>query len=451
MDRPPERSGDRIDASNYSSLQAAHDALSEGDTLFIPSGTYVERFTISQDHITIESNDAWVVQPDNNETHAVGMGDPGHNSDASLVGSHDNGDKVIRVSDASPFSIGDDIYIAEYRRPYGEPQSGGASGADTTHEYRTVTSVDPTNDTITVHYPILLPYPNIENTEVGVMDWFAEDVHITGLNIRGTDPTDRPDSRPFQIQGGKDVWADNMQIEDGGRNAMYVSRSMRTRLDQIDLGPSQQYGINVFHGSTHTMITNVTANNIGRYAVRFGIGGGTSRCSSDGYVDGVTGINGDSSFVTNVHWGGFFVNFYNVEATASKVLRIRSRHITLDGFESYGNSQNEFATRQRPFHCTVKNGNIYNKQDGLVFLMNLRGEDGGVYGNERGGDLTFENISIEPYGDRDITEIGFFHENCEIDGLHFKNITYDGQQLERPHVESWANYDSANITNLTVD
>lgn len=464
---PPERSGETIiyDGTNYSSLQAAHDALSPGDTLYIdPSNSpYVERLQITQDHITIESDGAWLKQPDTTSQVTIHIGEHQggghgfHSADTSLEGSHSGGgeaedggtnavgDKVISVVDASPFSVGDDIFIEEDRRPWGEPKSGGASGADTTHEYKTVTDVDTVNNTITVHHPLFLPYPNISDTAVGRMDWVTEDIHLTGVNLQGLASDDQ--SIPLSVTGVRDLWVDMMAIENANRNNISSTWNFNQRYDDITMRSGGHYGININRSSTQTYITNVTGDDIGHYVVRFGPGGGRAANSVDGLVDGVMGRNfGHNGPVANVHWGGFYIKYRNVTGDGERCFRHRSRHVILDGFIEDGAERGTITTRQRPHSCSAKNGKIINKVSGPVFNINTRSEK-----NSRVDNILFEDITIEAYDNNSIRDIGYFNNTAIVDGITFRNIVYAGQMLERSHVESWSNYDSADISNLTVE
>lgn len=448
---PPERAGDTINASNYSSLQAAADALTEGDILFIPaaSGPYNERFEIRTDNTTIRSDGAWINQPDNNQNWAVRTGGAIHNNDTSLSDSHGYGDNEISVKDVSNFSPGDDIRIKEDRNPYGEPRSGGAGGAGSTAEYRTVESVDTDKETLTLSYPLMLPYPNTNSTEIGRVSWAVEDLHITGLNIRGTanETGSAESSRPFTMDGVARGWFEDMTVTQGGNHCVSLKYSYRCRFNNFACENALRYGINVHDGTTHTYATNISGYGLGRYVFRVGPSGG-DECSSDVLVDGIYGAGMGGQFVANVHHGGFHVDCFNLEADGERVLRMRSRETLLDGFTGKENPSYDFRTRQQPYNNTVKNGDILSKPSGAgdVFSFDLRSSE-----NERGENITFENIHIEPYDGRDITEIGYFNSNAIIDGLTFKNITYGEQDLKRSHVEAWRNYELATITDLLVE
>lgn len=449
---PPERAGPTINATDYASLQDAHDALSPDSTLYIPAsgGPYQERLEITQDAVTVLSDGGRIEQPDGGDYWTLSIGsDIDYPAEASLVGQHGPGDGAIHVTDTSPFSVGDDIHVTEWRRPWGEPRSGGAHGADTTSEFRHITDIDPGSETLTLHYPLNLPYPNESVTDVGVMSWSAMDVRVTGLRLNGLDDDS---SRTLRIRGARDAWIDNVLIEYGAKNAATVGHSMRPRLNDIRINGGGQYGINVNHGTTHAYVTNVTSKNHNRYTVRFGLGGGDSRSSSDGRAENIEG-NVDGRTIANCHWGGFSHTYTNVTATDSQVVSFRSRDLVLDGFEKTGGGDPDIVFAQRPANCTIRNGTIRNvaSDKSKAFGFRLRDSSESVHGNEYFENLLIENIEIERFGSTPITDIGHFEGNQSGDGLTFRNITYGGETLTREHVTQWDGYDTVSISNLVVE
>lgn len=448
-DGPPARNGETIRATDYGSLQEAHDALEPGDTLFIPQagGPFRERFRLSGEHITIASDGATIEQPDNNQNYAIASDDPLYRQGASLVGQHIDQNGRIRVDDTSPFSPGDDIHVSEFARPYGRAAAGGTDGASKTIEFRTVTGVG--DGTLSLNYPLRLPYPNTSRTVVGVMDWTGEDIRITGLRIEGTknETGSGRSSRPVQLNGIKHAWLDNLTITGGGNYSLGLGACYRCRTENITFRDGLRYGLDVDNGSTTTMHTNIRGNGLGRYVVRFGAGGGR-QSTTDGFVHSVHGSGMGGQFVANAHNGSYGTRWENIVAEGERVFRMRARDIVVDGFESVGSTSYDFRTRQLPTNITIRNGSIREKQsDDVVFSFDLRGSGE----NERGENLTFEGIDIEPYAGNWITDIGEFDGRAIIDGLTFREVTYGRERLTREHVEQWDGYGSADISNLVVE
>lgn len=453
---PPIRNGGTITVpDNYTDIQSAINAADPEDTIFINSagGPYDQRFIINTDGITIKSNSAWVNQPDNNENYVItgtgggGNSPPSMRTDTSIRGSHGDGytdSNILAVDDASNFSAGDDIYIYENRYPWGITPSSG--GSDTTQEYRTVESVDTANDELTLNYKVLMPFPDNNATEVGRIDWRLEDIHITGLNVQGTknETGSGNASRPVNLAGVAHSWFDNMTISGGGNHCFGMSHSYHNRFNQMTFRDSLRYGISAFQGTTTVYATNVSADGIGRYAVRFGPTAGGPN-ASDGLVKHIDTTN-LVGYSVNAHLGGYFITYRDLNADNDMLMRLRSREIVLDGFTSINNSDHDFISRQIPQYVTVRNGEI-TPPNGSDVVFNF---DTDITDNEYGEELTFENITINGY-DRAITDIGRFSSNTEIDGLHFNNVTYDGKTLSESDVQAWDGFDSNQITDLTVN
>jgi hypothetical protein len=450
---PPSRNGPQIHADDYGSLQAAHDDTPEGGTLLLSAGqTYRERFDISTDHITIASADSTnpttIEQPDNSENWAIQSDHTSISYDAELAAAVTPGDQQISVTDTSSFSPGDDIAIRVDQKPYGEAESGGYQGAGYTREYRTVTEI-PDGRTLVLNRPMLLPFPMDSATGVGTVEWSAQDVRITDLTIQGTSNTrEGPDaSRPVKLYGIRDGWFDNIEVTGGGRYSFGLGDSYHCRLDNITCRDGLRYGTNIHHGFSGIYATNIRGENLRRYALRFGPdSGGPS--STMGRGESVSGTGMDGNFVANAHHGAFHVSFADVNSVADRILRLRSRYISLDGFTSDSNSSYDFRLAQRPYHCEVRNGEVINKPDGGGDVFTFYLEPGR---NTRADDILFENIRIEPYGGRSAADIGDFYSGAIIDGLTFRNVTYGGERLTREHVEQWDGYGSADITGLVVE
>lgn len=478
---PPERSGSTItyDGTNYSSISDALTDLNSGDSLYIdPSNSpYTERIHIDSDSniangitiysdwdisfnsngiATINQEGAVIQQPsDQNQAmrieYAVRNPNSG-NTDVELVGSYDGleaggNETEIEVTDSSPFSIGQQIFIQEETRPYGEPRSGGAVGASETFEFSTIEAIN--GNILTLDQPLAMPFPNSNQTAVGDANWTMEDIHVHGLKFVSNGGSG--DCCVF-IGGTYQGWFNDILCEYSGNKPMiYNMLSMYNRFDNIYMDTGSHYGLNNQAGAARTMATQIMGNNHNRYVVRFGPSG---QSATRGYVNNIAGRD-LSRTVGGVHSGGFFIDYENLTATHTRGIVTRSWNITLDGFTvESGNGDPVIICAQRPKNVTVKNGTIKNPGSTVTWKFRLRDENNSPHGNERIDDVIYENIDIEAYDGRDITEIGYF----EIQGdppvsgpLTFRNITYGGQQLTQSDVESWKGYDSNYVPDLTVE
>lgn len=486
-DGPPERSGTTYtyDGTNYSSINAALTTLNSGDSLYIdPSNSpYTEEIYIGPDDniansITIYSD--WdisfnstgiatvnqqgaVIQQPNDASRAFtiyrDVRNPNSgNTSVELVGSYTGlaqggNETEIEVTDSGPFSAGQQIFIQEETRPYGEPASGGANGASETLEFSTITEIN--GNFLTLDEPLALPFPNSNQTAVGDANWTMEDIHVHGLKLvsNGGQTISGDDDQCAYISATYEGWFNDLICENSGGTAfMHNMLGMRNRFDNIYMDTGDHYGLNNQAGTSRTMATRMMSNSHNRYTVRFGPSG---QPTSRGYVNNIAGRN-VSRAVGGVHSGGFHVDHENLTATNAQGIVTRGWNITLDGFTvESGNGSPPLVCAQRPTNVTVKNGTIKNPGDSYIWRFRLRDGSGGQdRGYERVDNVTYENIDIPAYDGRNAAQIGQF----EIEGsppvsgpLTFRDITYGGQPLTQSDVEAWDGYDSTYVPDLTVE
>lgn len=482
-DGPPERSGSTItyDGTSYSSINDALIDLSSGDSLYIdPSNSpYTERIHIgTNDNIangitiysdwdisfnsntvaTVNQEGAVIQQPsDENQAmrieYAVRNPNSG-NTNVELVGSYEgigSGAETteIDVTDSRPFSVGQQIFIQEDTRPFGIPSSGGASGASETFEYSTIADIN--GNTLTLDQPLAMPFPNSNQTAVGDAMWTMEDIHVSGLKFRS-----RGGSGDYCVFVGATYkgWFDNIVCENAGSKPMIFNMlGMFNRFDNIFMDTGSHYGINNQAGTARTMCTNIMGTDHNRYTVRFGPSG---QSATRGHVDNIAGRNLLRT-TGGVHSGGFHIDYNNMTANDTRAIVTRSWYTTLDGFEVNGGNTRgpPLVCAQRPAHVTVKNGSIsgLDGTDNTVWGFRLRGSSA-PRGSERLDDVTYENIDIEPYENRDKTELGYFETDSDSPTsgpLTFRNVYYGGDKLTQSDVEAWNGYDSNYVPDLTVE
>lgn len=461
---PPERTGRTINATDYPSLQAAHDdGLTPDRTLRVPAdGGPYDPLSISKNHITIESRDGAVIEQSNRDDWALGSSSPNRTRDTELTQpvagggakqdgvSNGVGDTALRVADSSSFSPGDDIYLLEETRPYSDPRSGGAKGPDVTEEFRTVVDVDHNTNTLLVHYPMFLPFPTENRTIVGHVEWTATDVRLTGLNVRGTGSSDG--THLVEFVGIKNGWFDNIRVEDSPNASVAITDCYQCRTHKIDCINGHGYGITI-RGSVHTYCTETLGDGIINYTVRAGAS------TTDVLADGLLGRNYQSSPspVCASHWGGFYVTYKGVTAE-DQLTRYRTRQMIIDGFSATDCSGTDVVFSQRPFDVLLRNGSIGgypSDANEIIFYFRLRGDSqaggGNRFGNEMARNIHIENVEIEQLGDYGPEDIGNFDENARIDGLYINGLTYGDQPVTEEHVRSWNRFNQATVNNLVVE
>lgn len=464
------------DSSNFASIQDAIYSLNPDEELYIPTDTYSESITLDSsvaDHITIRGD--LELSYDTNGRASVSQEGPTiqstgnvfetdqqfFSSDASLAASLNGcdsllqgGETEISVTDASPFSVGDIIYLYEDTTPYGEPaSSGGSGGAEQTREFRRVAAVDTSTDTLTVENPVLLPYPNDNSTSVGVYSPTVEDIRISGIRFDGNGGV----TRPVRFYSIVDGWFDNIisrNIQAGSSNKdplIAARKSFHCRFDKYHVEIGDQYGLNLYDSCTDIAVTQASSYNHDRYTCRIGR---TSNPSSGYYIDGVTGEDLTGRSVFNAHHGGFHADVYNVTSFNSVITSLRSWYTHVNGITKHGTDDTgaDFQFAQRPNHQEIRNAHISkdSSSSGSVFQFRVRGENS-PYGDEHLFSVLIENFEIDDYGPA-ITDIGYFEGSGDVHDLTFRNVTYGGQDLTKSDVEQWNGYDTTNFVNpVTVE
>lgn len=476
---PPVRDGNiiRYPDDGHSSLEDAIMDASSGDEVYVPGtdtynetvfldyGDVADNITVRGDlELSFDSDGAPIIAQDgatfrNPDGGTVFETDREYFSSTTpdITSPANRGDTSIEVSDASSISAGQVVAFREDSRPFDEPSAGGSSGSSETFEFATVESVD--GSTINLKHPLLMGYPLDNGTDVyDLSNYFvATDFRLSGLRFDGN----YGNSHVLNIASLRQAWFDNLRVlrssdsnRSGGANFMRFRLTYETRLDGYFLEDGTHYGAHFFSGATANMATNGSSRNHSRYTLTCTSG---SFPSAGTYADGLYGEDLGRS-VGDVHLGGFDAQYYNVTADDSLGLTPRSSYMKFSNIEvndmvNSGTAALRFA--QRPTHVTIDgvyipstmSSNVY------VFAWRLRDDNNSPYGNERFEDVTIENVTIEDYG-RSIDDIGTFQIEGDppvSSGLTLRNVTYDGQDLTRSHVESWSGYDEDYITNLIVE
>lgn len=488
---PPTRNGSTViyNDSYQGSLQDAYEELSEGDRLYIDpcDSPYTDRITLLEDpkdHITIDgggklefnedgtynvvSSGAEIHHPDDGTEHVIGTLDSVSGSSpefgmqtelrkpvsgggfADQGVNNDIGNTTLHVSDASKLSGKEKspICIKEYTRPYQEPTSGDAGAPGTTYETNILKSIDVDNDTIELEFPVYQDYPLVSSTEVGTIHHQISDIHITGLNLVGG----VSDVRPLVMMGIYEGWIDNILIENAvDEHAGLQANSSRMHYENIAIEGTDRYGLALSRGTIDSYLSNIYGSDTQSYVVRHGSSSHDKGHSSAGtLIEGIRGENMGDGIVANAHWGGFYFEIRNMKVgEGARTQRFRSRNIVIRGADVNGNAR-VITHAQRPHSCLATGLTIsLSDTSQMVFDFSSLGSDS-IYGNQQGVNLRYEDIEIESYGNKDITDIGQFG-NVEINGLHFKNVMYDGRPLTEEDVKQWDEWDRSTVTNLTVE
>lgn len=469
-DGPPERSGSTITYPDdgHASIEDAILDLNSGDELYIQTDTYDETISVGSelaDNITIRGDLELAFDSDGRATVAqegptiqatstvLDIDQIFFGSDTTVTSPVSVGDTVIEVNDASTMSIGDIALISEDdTRPFGEPAAGGATGADTTAEFREVVDIDTSNNTLTFRHGVHLPYPLETSCRIDDVDFNVDDFRVSGIRFSCQNAGDEP----VEIRGVKNGWFDNILSQDAGDDDHHfrVRRSFRCRFDGYHGEGDGQYSLNLTDHTTDTLVTNASSRDHTRYTVRLGP---TSDPASGLWADGIYGENLSGRSVLDVHHGGFKANFFNAIGEDAQWSAFRSRGITADGGENRECDDRDFVWAQRSHDVIIRNVSIVNKiGSSPVFRWRMRSADARDRpGDEVHSNITLENIDIEDYG-VGITDIGEFQID-DTGGLEpsgpftFRNIIYNGRQLTESDVQQWDGYDSKYITGLTVE
>lgn len=433
---PPERAGATKSAHEYGSLQEALDDLDEDETMVVPAegGSYGEADLPRTDHITIRGEGGPTVQ------HLNADG-PDLHSETEIVEPVEALTNTIVVEDASAFSPGDEIHLEEGTNPWNEPHYRdyeGGGGNDTTKEFAEIASID--GNTITTTHKICYPYPLDATARVYNVDWWIEDVRITGLRIDGEEM-----HSPMRMHGVKQGWFDDLEIFGSTSRGLALRYSMWGRFDNLDFPDPNDYASSADFATTNVYATNLRTTG-GHYIVRGGSGGNKI------LVDGVRGHDVGEE-VINAHHGGFYTEYRNVRTTgAGRLCRLRTRELLLENWVDETDNRS-FQVDGRPYDVVVRNGVIRKgDSDSRIwrFPDNYPDQEREVI------DMTFENIYIEEPYERGWEEMGRFgmdgYGTLIRENLTFRNITFGDEPLRREHVEMWRDYDEVEgKENITVE
>jgi hypothetical protein len=436
FESPPERSGATKNACEYGSLQEALDDLEENETLLVPAecGAYGEADLPHTDHITIQGEGGPTVQ------HLNADG-PELNTETEIAEPVEPLTKTIEVEDASAFSPGDDIYLEEETNPWNEPHYRdyeGGGGTDETREFVEIASID--GNTITTAHKICYPYPIDTIAQVSSVDWWTEDVRITGLRIDGEEM-----HSPLRMHGIKQGWFDDLEILGSTSRGLALRHSMWGRFDNLDFPEPNEYASSADFATTNVYATNLRTT-AGHYIVRGG------SCGNKILVDGVRGHDVDGE-VINSHHGGFYTEYRNVRTTGTgRLSRLRTRELLLENWVDETNNRS-FQVDGRPYNVIVRNG-IIRKEDATSriwrFPDNYPDQEREII------NMTFENIYIEEPYEGGWEEMGRFgmdgYGTLISENLTFRNITFGNEPLRREHIEMWCGYDEVEgKENITVE
>lgn len=447
----------------HSSLQAAYDALSSGERLWIDpasgpySGDYIryntsnttidgyDPDTDSRARLEITSASDLVIEASDDT--------PSYASGTSLATTYPAGSGAteIQVSDASVVSVGDVVHISENGYTF-----DAGSSHSITRELHIVEDTDTSSspNTITIDHELMLPYPGNSSTEVGTVTFDYEDIRFHGLHVVGMNNTGGTDVYPFSVKNTRKAWIDNCEGErsDDGY-IISVSESFESRCDDIYVHDSSGggYGLVGYRDCHRGYWTNIDGENLSRYTIRFG--SNSDRPCTDFLVDGVTATD-HSGPGMKCHGGSHFVTLNNLNVNASVVegtiTRLSSQYNEIDGFTASSTEGGWLIYIEwGPDPVVIRNS--LEPVTGYGGLISFR-LDGTSY-LER-GDITLEDIDMEATGGNSAGDIGEFrwdsNDENYIESLTIHNVTYDGSYITQSDVEQWDDYDASKINDLSV-
>jgi hypothetical protein len=464
----PERSGETIDACEHydSDIQEAIDALSEDETLFIPAdcGPYYLSSTLDlpeTDHISIESDGARLINDGSGRI--ITAEDRSRDQDITTIQEPaDMHATEIYIDDAEQhFEPGDDIFLFEDTPAYANEEEGttlydhdrdgGARGSTSTREYNTIEAID--GDRVTLEAELAFPYYLDNDTRVDSVDFYAEDVLISGMFIDGLEGGEYGESQthsPLRVSGMKYFWMDDMGFRGGDSRSFRIAESMWVRLDRIDFARPNDYACSCDFRTRNVWATNLRVED-GGYMCRAGSDSNTI------LIDGV--FSRQSGSTLNAHNGGFWYEGRNIRhvndrdpddddySSDGHLGRFRSRYMFVDQFELIDGARYA-KTTSGIITLTMRNGYLsFEDHSDPVFRYRLDSPSP-VY--ERIQEVLWENVYIEPYG-AGPDDLGEFRET-EIRDLTIRNVSYGGEPITMDHVEQWENWDDViNPENVTIE
>lgn len=447
-----QRNGEELDASDYDSLQAALDDMSEGDTIFVPKsdGPYEGfRWTNCPNHITIESDGALIEYANDSRTFRIDGG--GFTDSVDVDGSIEEGSTSLEVDGSlSNYSVGDDIMIRDTemwyrgRTPDGSGPDYVSRAQDNVGEQNVIADIN--GSTITLRDPTIMEYPNEGGLEVHRYDWSATDVRISGLKFDGLSTSNVRNG--LELRYVRDPWLDNIESYTADRAPISFWNCRRVRGHDLHV-ENGLYGVRFASGTSHAYMTEISGADIDRYVA-----------TSTSQHELVPRINAwwrgiyaeDSGTACNSHFGGERNVFEDFEAVRCRYgLRDRSynneyRDFTVIDPTSTGRGCSDFSIA--PEDTFVHGGElILNDQDpedmtGLGVRLDSENDHG------YGINLTFTNMQFPD----DLRRVFRFSSDTHIDGLIVDDIFVGDEQWGWDEfLEESNRYDPDRINDVTIN
>lgn len=475
------------DSSYSGSLQDALSNLNSGERVWIDpaDGPYGEDcdYDVGPDSFTIDGYDpgtdtrAELVMVDDTtsvfscSSNRINIGNNlSSYSETTIRNPIDPGDTVIDVDDASALTCGpgDAMQITEQSDMFQDGYSSGDIG-----EFRTVESIDTSNDTVTVTAPMLMRYPLAGPTGIGDFEDLAylKDVEWYGLDVAGTG-RDSSTTTPFNLYATIEPWLENLHVHDTIDNLIRFNECYRSRVKDVlvtrtggnDTEGHNNYGLSFGYGCCNSHVTNVEADDVQRYTLR--VGSNRNRATTDTYADHIIGQNMaiDDAPTYKSHYGGFFSDIHRLEVKpGASGPRIASREHTINGISIDGNSDGTAGSAA--FISTGRTDNhhflntpdyidgwdapiIRNREGNRIFQIAYTND------NEWAGTIRYENLTIDDDRGASDPSFGWFRfggADAHVKNLEFINVFVNGVGLTVSDVESWDGYDSNLVQNLTVE
>ena len=374
---PPTRSGDTltVDASggaDYTTIQAAIDAVSGDETILVEPGTYNENLVIDENRpegFTLQGNgasreDVEVVGDGTQRVMLLGDFSISGNAESDVTSTLSRGDTFVPVASASGFEPGMDILI---RDPNQEVNDGGDSVGII--EFQTIESIDTSpsgEDHLIIEHDQGIVQEYTENSVDHIareIDWKARDIHIDNMSFDGmSDGTHESRQRyGVGLRVARDIWMTNLRFKRGAHQNASAGWCWYTRWDNCrsedtvrSSGVDRGYGFSLDSAGGAHLLTNVEHLDSNAYCVTFAgshsnyYGGAHNRA----YKAHAVNLN---NYGFDTHEGGWECYFEHCTATdcdgMGRISAPGQRYLncTMDGHSTHG----IFRVTNYSYDCTI--------------------------------------------------------------------------------------------------
>ena len=450
--------------ADFTSIQAAGNAASPGDTIIVYPGTYTENVDVNKPHLTIQSEsgaDSTIVQVASSSDHVFGITEDYVNISGFTVKGGDSGFEVgftgyCTISDCVIANNKNGIYL---------------HGTNTNLTLRSLNITSPFQCGIYLNSGTMTNL-RIEDVSIsnagssGIKD--SNNPNLNGLTIKDTlisSPGGYGVELPNYHAWIKDVYIDNVTVTDAAVSGIWVSHrytdnSRNVTIVNSKVSNSSQYGILLGYTEGEIRLENNTVEGAGS---GYGVYINGDRKPTLTFYNNTVKNNANGVYISGVNFGNPLSYPNNDIATnAGNIIHIlHSTNATLEGY-TFDDATMSYSTALNLDSVTdiiAKNLTIINPSENAVYLgtntnLTLRSLNitspfqCGIYLNS--GTMTnlrIEDVSISNAGSSGIKD----SNNPNLNGLTIKDTLISspgGYGVELPNYHAWIK--DVYIDNVTV-